>query len=207
MIERLELRNFTAFTGLALDLSPKINVIIGENGTGKTHLLKAAYGLCAGAPLFKNKPDTSEDELEATLTSKLLRLFMPLDDKLGKMHRQGAADQAYLSARFAQGQKIAVTFFNNSKALAVQDRANYEQYLAEAIFIPTKEVLSLVKGMTDKTHDQKTVELIFDDGYVDLANAMMKSGHEDTEAKINLDPRLNTIIPQLVSLIGVHNPE
>lgn len=202
MIERLELRNFTVFTGLTLDFSPKINVIIGENGTGKTHLLKAAYGLCAGAPLFKNKPDTSEDELEAALTAKLLRLFMPLDDKLGKMHRQGATDHAYLSARFAGGQKIAATFFNNSKALAVQDRANYEQYQAEAVFIPTKEVLSLVEGMTDKSHDQKTVELIFDDGYVDLANALMRSGHDDAEAKVNLDPRMYTIIPQLVNLIG-----
>jgi AAA15 family ATPase/GTPase len=202
MIESLELKNFTVFSDLPIEFSPKINVIIGENGTGKTHLLKAAYGLCAGAPLFKNKPDTSEDELEAALTAKLIRLFMPLDDKLGKMHRQGATDQAYLSARFAQGQKIAATFFNNSKTLAIQDRANYEQYQAEAIFIPTKEVLSLVKGMTDKTHDQKTVELIFDDGYVDLAYALIKTGHEDTEAKVNLDPRLNTIIPQLVSLIG-----
>lgn len=202
MIERLELKNFTTFTDLALDLSPKINVIIGENGTGKTHLLKAAYGLCAGAPLFKNKPDTSEDELEAALTAKLLRLFMPLDDKLGKMHRQGATDQAVLSVRFAQGRKITVTFFNSSKALAVQDRTNYEQYQAEAVFIPTKEVLSLVKGMTDNTHDQNTVELIFDDGYVDLANALMKTGHEDLETKVNIDPRFNTIIPQLVNLIG-----
>lgn len=202
MIERLELRNFTAFNDLSIDFSPKINVIIGENGTGKTHLLKAAYGLCAGAPLFKNKPETSDDELEAALTAKLLRLFMPLDDKLGKMHRQGSTSQAYLSATFAHDQQIAMTFFYNSKTLAIQDRANYGQYRAEAIFIPTKEVLSLVKGMTDKTHDHKTVELIFDDGYVDLANAMMKSGHEDTETQVNLDPRLNTIIPQLVSLIG-----
>lgn len=202
MIERIELRNFTVFTGLTFDLSPKINVIIGENGTGKTHLLKAAYGLCAGAPLFKNKPDTSDDELEAALTAKFLRLFMPLDDKLGKIHRQGASEQAYMSALFAGGQKIAATFFNNSKALVVQDRANYEQYQAEAVFIPTKEVLSLVKGMNDNSHDQKTVELIFDDGYLDLAKALMKSGLDDADAKINLDPRLNTIIPQLVNLIG-----
>lgn len=119
MITRLELKNFTAFNGLGIDFSPKLNVIIGENGTGKTHLLKAAYGLCAGALLFKNKPNTSDDELEAALTTKLLRLFMPLDDKLGKMHRQGAIDQAYLHARFAQGQKIAATFFNNSDRKSV----------------------------------------------------------------------------------------
>jgi len=108
MIENLELKNFTAFSELNIDFSPKINVVIGENGTGKTHLLKAAYGLCAGAMLFKHKPDTNKDELEAALTTKLRRLFMPLDDKLGKMHRQGATDQAYLSAKFAGGQQIFV---------------------------------------------------------------------------------------------------
>ena len=39
MITKLTVQNFTVFTGLTLELSPKINVIIGENGTGKTHLL------------------------------------------------------------------------------------------------------------------------------------------------------------------------
>lgn len=165
MIERLEIKNFTAFSGLVLDLSPKVNVIIGENGTGKTHLLKAAYGLCAGAPLFKNKPDTSGDDLGAALTAKLLRLFMPLDDKLGKMHRQGATDHASLSARFAGRQKITATFFNNSKLLAVQGRANYEQYQAEAVFIPTKEVLSFMKGFNSL---YEKYGLSFDQTYQDI---------------------------------------
>ena len=165
MIDRLELKNFTAFDKLDIDFSPKINVIIGENGTGKTHLLKAAYSLCAGATLFKNKPDTSEDELEAALTAKLLRLFMPLDDKLGKMHRQGSTEKAYLSATFAQGQKIAATFFNNSRALAIQDRTNYEQYQAEAIFIPTKEVLSFMKGFNSL---YEKYGLSFDQTYQDI---------------------------------------
>jgi AAA15 family ATPase/GTPase len=165
MIERLELKNFTAFTDLAIDFSPRVNVIIGENGTGKTHLLKAAYGLCAGAPLFKNKPDTSTDELEAALTAKLLRLFMPLDDKLGKIHHQGANDQAFLLARFAHGPKISATFFNNSRALAIQDHVNYEQYQAEAVFIPTKEVLSFMKGFNSL---YEKYGLSFDQTYQDI---------------------------------------
>lgn len=184
MIERLELRNFTAFTDLTLDLSPKINVIIGENGTGKTHVLKAAYGLCAGVPLFKNKPDTSQDELAAVLTAKILRLFMPLDDKLGKMHRQGATDQAYMSVQFAQGQKIEVTFFNNSKTLAVQDRSKYEQYQAEAVFIPTKEVLSFMKGFNSL---YEKYGLSFDQTYqdicllLDLPEVRTKTLHEKSK--------------------------
>ena len=165
MIEHLELKNFAAFKSLSIDFSPGINVIIGENSTGKTHLLKAVYGLCAGAPLYKKKPDTSDDELEAALTTKLLRLFLPLDDKLGKMHHQGATEQASLSARFSQNQKIAVTFFKNSKALAVQNRGNYQQYQDEAVFIPTKEVLSFMKGFNSL---YEMYELSFDQTYQDI---------------------------------------
>lgn len=165
MLEKLELNNFTGFEKLDITFSTKVNVIVGENGTGKTHLLKAAYALCAGAPLFKNKTDINDDELANALTTKLLRLFMPLDDKLGKLHRQGSTEQAYFSAQFFQGQKIAATFFNNSKALAIQSRANYEKFQAAAVFIPTKEVLSFMKGFNSL---YEKYELSFDQSYQDV---------------------------------------
>lgn len=41
MISQLQLKNFTAFTELAIDFSPGINIIIGENGAGRAQLLKA----------------------------------------------------------------------------------------------------------------------------------------------------------------------
>ena len=40
MIKHLELKNFTAFRSLSIEFSPGINIIIGANNTGKTHLLK-----------------------------------------------------------------------------------------------------------------------------------------------------------------------
>lgn len=165
MIKNLTLKNFTAFKDLSIDFSPKINVIIGENSTGKTHLLKAIYGLCAGAPLFKNKSDFDNNELEMALTNKLLHLFLPIDNKLGKMHHQGANEQAYLSAQFVGGQKIATTFFKNSKTLAIQKRLNYEEYLDEAVFIPTKEVLSFMKGFNSL---YEKYGLSFDQTYQDI---------------------------------------
>lgn len=167
MIDQLILKNFTTFDnkGITVEFSPKINVIIGENGTGKTHILKAAYCLCAGATLFKNKSDINEDELKVALTTKLIRLFMPLDDKLGKIHRQGASDQACLSAQFNQNKKITTTFFNNSKALDIQSRSNYEQYHEEAAFIPTKETLSFMKGFGSL---YGRYELSFDQTYKDV---------------------------------------
>lgn len=42
-IESIELKNFTVFKSLKIDFSKGINIIIGENGTGKTQLLKAIY--------------------------------------------------------------------------------------------------------------------------------------------------------------------
>ena len=45
MITQLSMRNFCAFKKLDVDISPKINVIIGENSFGKTQLLNAAYVL------------------------------------------------------------------------------------------------------------------------------------------------------------------
>ena len=184
MITQLKLINFTNFDKLEINFSSKINVIIGENGTGKTHLLKAAYGLCTGSTLYKNKPDISQDDLEAALTTKMLRLFMPLDDKLGKMHRQGATEQAQLHVDFALGQKLTTTFFNNSKSLVIQNSSNYKQFQAEPVFIPTKEVLSFMKGFTslfdkyDLSFDQTYRDVC---GFLELPEVRSENLHEKSK--------------------------
>ena len=45
-IESIGLKNFTVFEDFHLEVSSGINLFIGENGTGKTHLLKAIYAAC-----------------------------------------------------------------------------------------------------------------------------------------------------------------
>ncbi|KMN24579.1 hypothetical protein TU85_02955 [Pseudomonas helleri] len=199
MITRLELKKFTAFTDLAIDFSPKINVIIGENGNGKTQLLKSVYALCVGGTL---QVDSTDDELALALTRKLVRLLMPLDDKLGNMRRPGERGNAQLKATFALGEELALTFNGTSEVATVDLNSAYANYRAEPIFVPTKEVLSLVRGMTDANHDQRTVELIFDDGYLDLAQMLLRDSVDDPESKNNLDPRFDSIVPKLANLIG-----
>ena len=199
MITRLELKKFTAFTDLAIDFSPKINVIIGENGNGKTQLLKSVYALCVGGAL---QVGSTGNELALALTRKLVRLLMPLDDKLGNMRRPGARGNAQLKATFALGEELALTFNGSSEVATVNSNAAYANYRAEPIFVPTKEVLSLVRGMTDANHDQRTVELIFDDGYLDLAQMLLRKSVDDPESRINLDPRFDSIVPKLANLIG-----
>ena len=94
MITNLTLENFTVFENLSINFSPKINIIIGENGTGKTQLLKAAYALST------NKKISPED-IETTLTMRLVKLFMPIDDKIGKMKKYGTDEITKMKIRSA----------------------------------------------------------------------------------------------------------
>jgi len=170
MITRLELKNFMVFSDLAVDFSPKINVIIGENGTGKTHLLKAVYALASGSQLFNKKLDhnnaeVSEEDLSKFLTERFLRVFLPLENKVGKMHHTGMSEKAELKSEFSLDRSIKISLHNNSQTIAIQKDHNYQQYRQEPVFIPTKEVLSFMKGFVSL---YQRYELSFDETYNDI---------------------------------------
>ena len=43
MIEKIKIENLTVFEDLEIDVNYPVNVFIGDNSTGKTHLLKFIY--------------------------------------------------------------------------------------------------------------------------------------------------------------------
>ena len=162
MITKLELENFTVFNKLKIEFSPKINIIIGENGTGKTQLLKAGYALST-----TNK--ISESDIETSLTSRLLKLFMPMDDKIGKMKKYGADEIAKMKITFDSEKSFACSFNNNSKNIAVQENNDYFSYESQSTYIPTKEVLSFMKGFTSL---YTNYNLSFDQTYFDICSLL-----------------------------------
>ncbi|SIS21648.1 AAA domain-containing protein, putative AbiEii toxin, Type IV TA system [Aquipseudomonas alcaligenes] len=192
MITNLQLKNFTAFTDLAIDFSPGINIIIGENGTGKTQLLKSILALCGQEAYVEQAGDK--------LAGKLCRLYHPLTGQVGELRRAGTRGDAVLRATFASGQEITARFNGTARQVKVSTSAGGD--IAAANFIPTKEVLSLVRGLTAEQPDQPTIERIFDDGYLDLARQLIKEGADDLDAKVKLDPRFASIVPRLANLIG-----
>ena len=192
MISRLHLKNFIAFADLGIDFSPGINIVIGENGTGKTQLLKAILALSG--------PAAHGEQAGEQLARKLCRLYHPLSNQVGELRRTGARGEAQLSATFASGQEIAAQFSGSATGAKVSANTNGEA--APAIFIPTKEVLSLVRGLTAEQPHLPTIERIFDDGYLDLAHQLVKEGANDLNAKVQLDPRFASIVPRLTNLIG-----
>jgi energy-coupling factor transporter ATP-binding protein EcfA2 len=192
MIRSLQIKNFGAFTDLAIDFSPGINIIIGENGTGKTQLLKSILALCG--------PEAHAQQPAEQLASKLCRLYQPLSGTVGELRRGGIRGDAKLHGIFASGQEISTLFSGTDTGVRV--RISAADDVAAAILIPTKEVLSLVRGLTTEQPDQPTIERIFDDGYLDLARELIKEGADDLDAKVQLDPRFASIVPRLANLIG-----
>ncbi len=169
-----------------------LDIIIGENGTGKTQLLKAILALCG--------PDIRAELPGEQLASKLCRLYQPLSEKVGELRRSGTRGDAVLSATFASGHEVAARFNGSATETKVSIDGNGD--VAAAIFIPTKEVLSLVRGLAAKQPDQPAIERIFDDGYLDLARQLIKEGADDLDAKVRFDPRFANIVPRLANLIG-----
>lgn len=192
MITHLQLKNFTAFTELDIDFSPGINIVIGENGTGKTQLLKVILALSGS--------DAWSEQAEEKLARKMCRIYQPLSEQLGELRRAGTRGYAVLSATFASGQEITAKFSGNATAAKVRPRTGAAP--AAALFIPTKEVLSLVRGLTADEPHQPTIERIFDDAYLDLARQLIREGADDLDTKVQLDPRFASIVPRLANLIG-----
>lgn len=200
MIAGIEIENFTAFGNLDIPLSPRINVIIGSNGTGKTHLLKAIYAL-AIASQPSSAVEGSEKDANAQLTNKLLRVFSPGESRIGALRARGAAGGARLCLKGSDDTRVAISFNSNSRCVQVEKDARSEAQ-SRPVLIPTKEVLSLVRAMQDTNHDRTTVEMIFDDTYLDLAVFLANPGFEDEAATLSADPRLSNIVRELVALVG-----
>lgn len=200
MIAGIEIENFTAFGNLDIPLSPRINVIIGSNGTGKTHLLKAIYALAiASQPAAA--VEGSEKDANAQLTNKLLRIFSPGESRIGALRARGVSGGTRLCLTGSDDTRVAISFNSNSRGVQVEKDPRSEAQ-SRPVFIPTKEVLSLVRAMQDANHDRATVEMIFDDTYLDLAELLANPGFEDEAASLAEDPRLSNIVRELVALVG-----
>jgi hypothetical protein len=194
MIAKLELTNFAKFGELSINFSPKINVIIGENGTGKTQLLKAAY--VANTVL-------SQGQEQSDLTDKLCSTFRPSGDALGKLVKNGTPgnQHAKINAEFGLGQRLSADFTASSKKIKFSHFSNESGPVGLPIFLPTKEVLSMFKGITSEKADQATLRSLFDDTYLDLCEKLAVRRPVKPEDAIERDPRFGQVFQTLVNSI------
>ena len=80
-LELLTLKGFTVFDGATtVDFAPGVNVFIGENGTGKSHVLKLVYALTEATRRHASGQGLEggmEAALDSLVRSMLLGVFRP----------------------------------------------------------------------------------------------------------------------------------
>ncbi|MDV6034415.1 MAG: AAA family ATPase [Phycisphaera sp. RhM] len=202
MIDRLLVCKLTTMGECELDLSPKLNVIIGANGMGKTHLLKAGYGLSFAKSALLNDAEQPDEKARKAISNKLVHLFKPANHKLGRLHRSGEDEDTELIAQFADGESLEVSFSGRDTYATVHREKPAATKLGRPVFIPTKEVLSFLDGITAGHADEDTLALIFDDTYRDIFAMLAKPVEEETSDRVNNDPRFGTIFPDIGNAIG-----
>jgi len=136
-ITKIELEQFTAFESLELDLSSGVNVFVGANATGKTHIMKTLYAAC----------DITKTELD--FAEKLIRIFLPSGRALGRLvKRQNVSSRC--SVKIRRGPMMLKASFTNHTTKAENATISYlKRWMktpVESVYIPVKEMLSNAPG-------------------------------------------------------------
>jgi ABC-type ATPase involved in cell division len=153
MLTRLILLDFTVFESLDIAFSPGINVFVGTNGTGKTHLLKLLYCM-QDSLVFNSRP----------LAEKLGTVFRPLHDdfrRLARRHRSGRTSTEVTLQ--IQTETMHVSWHSASEDLILQSPAHLA--MEQPVYIPVKEPLSFAPGFIS-LYDK--YEMAFDEVYYDI---------------------------------------
>ena len=102
MIQQLDVENFTVFKKATFEFGSQLNVFIGENGTGKTQILKLIYAVIALLPKYRKDINDNKkilkstslvhqndlDEFKATFNIELIADLMNLNFKLDKISKR-----------------------------------------------------------------------------------------------------------------------
>ncbi len=155
-ITKITLENFTAFKKLEVEFTPGINVLIGANGTGKTHLMKVAYAAC----------DISKTQLN--FSEKLVRVFLPSGRALGRLVRRRGKSTRCVIEVFRQSLKLRISFSNHTISPDSATITGAREWMAapvESVYIPVKEMLANAPGFRS-LYSQR--EIHFEEIYSDI---------------------------------------
>lgn len=153
MLKRITLKNLTVFSEANLEFGQNLNVIIGENGAGKTHLLKMIYSVLAVSAEEGRKPrgmlaqSTSlaptKSFLQSRLADKLVNNFRP--ESLGRLvKRKQGRDRCDIRLAFEQSEwDIAFIFATNSKSEVNIETLPETWIDASPVYLPTRELLTI----------------------------------------------------------------
>jgi AAA15 family ATPase/GTPase len=184
MINNFEIKNFGPIKQIQCKQLGKINLIIGDNGTGKTILLKALY---TGIKTLEEYKRGKEPRTEAEILIDKLYWTFELD-KVGDLVRKGANELLRFDFTF-DDRDFSYEFGKDTTKSIHYLKNQVSPRQSNSIFLPPKEVLSLHKIILKSREQDK--EFGFDETYLDLVKALMQSTQKGKNYKVFAQSRNN----------------
>ena len=165
----LKLENFMAFESADFQFGSRLNVVIGENGSGKTQLLKLLYSIADAqvyVPATKTKElDYSRFSIKEIFGAKSYREFVT----------HGKGQEARVQVSFMLSGQQGEGSFEIGDKIYLKDSSALHTLAASlcdmnsAVFLPTHELLSIFPGFSslDRIYRDKWP---FDRTYPDCIN-------------------------------------
>lgn len=166
MLNILEIKNFTCFPEAKLEFSPGLNIIVGENGTGKSHLLKLGYTVLRSLAGQEKAP--VKEVYSRDLATGLKDIFKA--ETLGNLCTVNPTSSiCSVKSTWGSAGHLAFDFSDKSQELVKLQNIEFNTISEHPIFIPPKEILSIFYGFQAALEKR---ELDFDATYLDLARAL-----------------------------------
>lgn len=181
MLKQVSVRSFTRFGDKTrpFGFAGGINVFVGENGTGKSHILKLLYANLKALQHTREAPELpTKTYLEITIAQRLKGIFMP--DSLGRLAQRQRGNMRAQIAMEADGISLAYSFSSQSSANVALDTAPAGWWKNTCIFIPTRELLSIFPGFLARYAERQTpYEETWRDLAILLGDAALRGPHSD----------------------------
>jgi len=190
-VKSIKVENFTVFDKIAMDFSPGVNLFIGENGTGKTHLLKILYAaskteIDAQLSLFDYDVNGNYVHTNNTFIEEIYPLFnSPSDGTLANLIKFNSISNDTAN--------IIVEFFNKKAFIVNVSDMNFIKHTNhpggkykiienDSIFIPAKDMLA----HSGIENDFIKRRLPFDDTHINILNDLKVSKLREHDKSVEL---------------------
>ena len=183
-IKKTHIEQFMLFDTLDIDWSANINVISGNNNTGKTALLKLLYASVKALHDVNNaKAGPTAGKITETLASKLNGVFKPDADTVGRLvKRKRGSNRAEIEIQLEGSKSIKYGFGNKRvNGLCLNSFPDASMKRFDSVYIPPKEIISAFENFAALYSEY---HIAFEEMYYDLARLLdrpLKKGPNTSE--------------------------
>ena len=190
MIKDLKIANFSRFAEANFRFGSGLNLFIGENGTGKSQILKLAYSLAS--VLTDNEMGLAaptQENLKKSVALKLRQVFRP--DTLGRLvRRKPNGARASVACEFSQifpGIEFSFSKRSQSEVAIATLPGNWLE--KPPVFFPTRELMSIYPNFVSiyETTEGLEIESTWRDTCL-LLGALERNSSREQAARDLLQP-------------------